>query len=214
MANPTKTSRPSDARTGFTLLELVLVLAVLVVLAGLMMPALEKPFAGERLKKGAEQVRTEWTRARIKAMSSGVPQVFTFQPESGWFVVEPYGGLEVETEAADASAFGLPANNNAAVSSTGPVVVPLQQRELPEGVVFVLGQALADTRSMTMGPTQPQQNPQTATSPPVFFYPDGTTSTAELLLRNEHGLHISVALRGLTGLTTISDVLAAEEVSQ
>ena len=29
----------------------------------------------------------------------------------------------------------------------------------------------------------------------MFFYPDGTTSTAELLLRNEHNMHIRVALR-------------------
>ena len=39
----------------------------------------------------------------------------------------------------------------------------------------------------------------TAWSTPIFFYPDGSTSTAAILLKNEAGRCIEVRLRGLTG---------------
>jgi hypothetical protein len=41
-------------------------------------------------------------------------------------------------------------------------------------------------------------------SMPIFFYPDGTTSTATVTLQNESGRIITVCLRGLTGTATIA----------
>jgi len=43
-------------------------------------------------------------------------------------------------------------------------------------------------------------------SAPVFFYPDGTTSTAAVLIRNELGRYTEVRLRGLTGTGTLTDI--------
>jgi len=39
----------------------------------------------------------------------------------------------------------------------------------------------------------------TVWSTPIFFYPDGSTSTAAILLKNEAGRCIEIRLRGLTG---------------
>ena len=46
-------------------------------------------------------------------------------------------------------------------------------------------------------------------SEPIFFYPDGTTSNAQLLLRNKEGRMIELFLHGLTGIVKVSDVTAA-----
>jgi Tfp pilus assembly protein FimT len=46
-------------------------------------------------------------------------------------------------------------------------------------------------------------------SEPIFFYPDGTTSNAQLLLKNKQGRMVELFLRGLTGIVTVSDVTAA-----
>ena len=45
-------------------------------------------------------------------------------------------------------------------------------------------------------------------STPIFFYPDGTTSTAAILLKNESGRCIEVRLRGLTGSGTVMRIMA------
>ena len=57
--------------------------------------------------------------------------------------------------------------------------------------------------------------PQDANPPdwsdPIFFYPDGTTSDAQLTLKNEEGRAIELNLRGLTGTVEVGDILAVEE---
>ena len=68
-----------SARPAFTLVEVMLVLALLVVIGALIWPAVKGPFEGQRLRKAGDQVRAEWTRARTRAMKSGRTQVFQFQ---------------------------------------------------------------------------------------------------------------------------------------
>ena len=201
------TRRRNACRSGFTLMEVVLVLALLVVLAAIVWPALDKPFATERLKRAADQVRAEWTRTRIDAMTSGVPHVFRYQPETGSFQVESWGGLEAETEAASAAAFGLPE----------PLPVPQSDdplaaigQALPEGIVFFSSQTSLDARSLSVVPLTDTTVGEW--SQPIYFYPDGTATDARLLLRNEHDLYVQLELRGLTGVTRVTDVLSAEEI--
>jgi len=43
-------------------------------------------------------------------------------------------------------------------------------------------------------------------SSPIFFYPDGTTSTAAVLLKNEMGRCTEVRLRGLTCTATVTEI--------
>ncbi|MDR0521805.1 MAG: type II secretion system GspH family protein [Planctomycetaceae bacterium] len=51
----------------------------------------------------------------------------------------------------------------------------------------------------------------TVWSAPIFFYPDGTTSTAAVLLRNKSGRCLEVRLRGLTGTCQITEIQFAEK---
>ncbi len=51
------------ARGGFTLLELMLVLAILLAVAALAWPVLSRAMAVERLRKAADRVHAEWVRA-------------------------------------------------------------------------------------------------------------------------------------------------------
>ncbi len=47
-------------------------------------------------------------------------------------------------------------------------------------------------------------------STPIFFFPDGTASTAAVLLKNERDQCIEIRLRGLTGTGTICDMSSAD----
>ncbi|MDR1963388.1 MAG: hypothetical protein LBQ50_06390, partial [Planctomycetaceae bacterium] len=50
-------------------------------------------------------------------------------------------------------------------------------------------------------------------SAPIFFYPDGTTSAAAVLLKNDRGYCIEVRLRGLTGIAKVTEIHSAETYS-
>ena len=50
-------------------------------------------------------------------------------------------------------------------------------------------------------------------STPIFFYPDGSTSTAAVLIRNEAGRCIEVRLRGLTGSSMLTRIYAVADYS-
>jgi hypothetical protein len=47
-------------------------------------------------------------------------------------------------------------------------------------------------------------------STPVFFYPDGSTSAAAMLLKNDAGRCIEIRLRGLTGVARICEITSPE----
>lgn len=50
-------------------------------------------------------------------------------------------------------------------------------------------------------------------SAPIFFYPDGTTSIAAILLKSNNDRCLEVRLRDLTGLGTLTEITSAESYS-
>jgi prepilin-type N-terminal cleavage/methylation domain-containing protein len=60
-------------RRGYTLLELLVVMAILILFATLVLPSLNSFFGGNRPKAAADQVRGELAAARAWAMDEGVP---------------------------------------------------------------------------------------------------------------------------------------------
>jgi hypothetical protein len=48
-------------------------------------------------------------------------------------------------------------------------------------------------------------------STPIFFYPDGTCSTAALLLKNNKDQCIEIRLRGMTGLTKVTETVGSND---
>ena len=202
------TRRATTIPSGFTLLELTLVLALLVVIAAMVWPAFERPLASERLRHGADKVRAEWMRTRVRAMTTGTPHVFRHMPLTNQYQVEIWSGAESQLEAASLSDFGIPQQPTVVAQGIG-------EKGLPDGVVFDANQTLQDTRAMLVGADGMQsQMGQAEWSEPIYFFPDGTTSTARLLLHNELGLYVVLDLRGLTGVVTVSPVLTADELPQ
>ena len=51
----------------------------------------------------------------------------------------------------------------------------------------------------------------TSWSTPIFFYPDGSSSTAAILLKNASGRCIEVRLRGLTGTGSVTEIVMAAD---
>ncbi|MEO0529876.1 MAG: GspH/FimT family pseudopilin [Planctomycetota bacterium] len=89
----------SDRRpTAFTLVELLLVLALVVVLAAFVAPSLTGTLARVRLDAAAEEVRTAWADARLEAMRSGTPMAFQCRLGTGEYSISPLAGAAVANE--------------------------------------------------------------------------------------------------------------------
>jgi len=175
------------------LLELMLVLVILAILAGGVTIGLEAVLASGALRAAGEQVRVAFVKARLDAIQSGEIVVFDYVPETGSYSVQPWAG------------FGD--NAGAVVPLSGPT----KGNTLPDGTVFHTSLAETDSRSLQLQASG--EAADGSRSQPIFFYPDGSTSTAYVIVKNERDSYVRVSLRGLTGVANATDLLAADELS-
>ncbi len=214
----------SLSRKAFTLLELLLVLAIIGALSAIMVPSLTGFLERQKLVNSVEDIRVRFDEARVEAMRTGQTQVFECVPGTGTFSFKP---LVLQSDILNASegATVMAAGGNmlemqdygmmgAADTSEG------QTETLEEEVVF--RQCLVASDARAYGLAQDSQlnmaNPSgLATNnvgQKILFYPDGSTSTAELQIQSKKGEVQAVQIRGLTGHTrTLSVLSVASEIS-
>jgi prepilin-type N-terminal cleavage/methylation domain-containing protein len=206
-------------RSAFTLLELLLVLTILVVIGSMAIPAFDRMMERQRLRSAADEMRLAWDGAKITAMRTGQAQVFTCELGSNGYLIEPLvlhddvnnigegatmlsGGVAVETSS---STYGM--------TTTAANTTDLAKK-LDESLQFVSCVVAGDLRAFSLA-----QSGETASvnienvNQSVIFYPDGTTSTAELRLQNERGDSVGVQIRGLTGHTKMLAFVGAGEAT-
>jgi type II secretion system protein H len=197
-------------KRGFTLVELLLVLAILVILAATATPMLRGTMQDAALRSAAEQVRVEFTRANVRAMKTGRIQVFRFEQGGSQFTVQPYAAADDEIEAAPAvQGFG-----NAEEEIAGARLDKSLSVTLPEGVTFASGQALAAGRSLAIEQDIRDSNRfEGDWSQPILFYPDGSSSDAFVIVVHElREAGIRVDLRGMTGAATLGEIEDMQEL--
>lgn len=180
---------------GLTLVEVCLVLALLVVVAAVATPLLEGSFSRANLQSAADLLTAAWSRARLAAMESGATHVFRFEPKGSRYQVltlDQLGAPQSETPELE----GLNAEYGI------DEMARATQDRLPEGVAFAAAEIAASSQiAATHGETS-----GTNWSEAILFHPDGTTSDARVLLANGDGQTVRLTLRGLTGITQISDL--------
>jgi len=225
------------ARRGFTLVELLLVMSMIVVLLGMSYPTLRRSLGSYRLREAAKTMRVQVARARLAAIESGVPQELRFVPGEAVFRLAPARGFEPEP--ADASRAGDPEAGPRLTTAgdprqcgTGatsdPQSAPLdlaEEQNLPESVIFAHEQpSKADATGAEFGSAIPASDsfsdPSLASttgddrnwSAPIVFRPDGTTVDAQFVIANDREQCIVLSLRGLTGALDQSDLQSLEEM--
>jgi prepilin-type N-terminal cleavage/methylation domain-containing protein len=206
-------------RSGLTLLELVLVLAILVVIASFSAATIGGLLGDRRLRRGADQVRVAFAEARLEAMRSGRTQMVRCQIGGSQYALEPVPEASDLTEAADQIGRGnlAMAGGGAgaiAASSSAALAEPTDVKEVPEKILFETAQAVATARewqatNSTTGAAAVARTEratmETSWSQPILFFADGTTSTAEVVVSNAAGRQLAIRLRSLTGDAMVVD---------
>ena len=182
-------------RKGFSLIEVCLVLALLVVIASIAMPMIGGSFNRQTLVSGADKLRSGLSRARLAAMQSGQTYGVRLEPKGRRYQILSLDQLSLPENQELA-----PDNPDAENSPSD--LLRLSKNQLPAGVIFGRADvANSNQLAATVGDTTGG-----AWSSPILFRPDGTTSDATILLVNEPGQTVRVTLRGLTGTALASDV--------
>ncbi|TWU47201.1 hypothetical protein Poly51_49990 [Rubripirellula tenax] len=197
------------SRVAFTLLELLLTLSVLAAIASVVIPQVGLLMGDRKLVRAGEQLRVEMTVARVKAMRDGRVLMLQAMVEGNSIRVKPYFSTSDATEAIDQTGSQSALLTGADQGNVVAINVDEEAEktvELPEGVtVGSVGVASAARASEIEQQTLADQTE--GWSRPIMFYPDGSTSTAAVVLTGGEVGRVIVKLRGITGDTTITEVL-------
>lgn len=203
---------PRTVRAAFTLLELVLALAVIAALVGLAWPVMIR-FAGEQsLKRDVDAVRARLARTRLTAMESGLTFQFRYEPDGRRCLVLPaQRPLDDPQETAGRSASPL---SQPAAHTPAPRALLL---ELDEGHRFLSAPpgpaAFAQPEAVERIPddwlTAFGASPrlaEVAWGPAIRFAPDGTAQDASFVIADEEGRFQVLRVRGLTAAVYVGPV--------
>lgn len=171
---------------GMTLMELMLVVAIMVVVAALAIPSVQRTFANQALQKGADRVRVAMGQARIKAIRNGEEYAVFLVPGGAYFTVAPFRSFQQQTSIAS--------QRNELAMRGGHS--NYEEDLLPQGVLFVNSESSADSRAVgVLSNVGSSGSLQT-----ILFYPDGTSQDARVVVQNEKQATMQIQLRGLTGI--------------
>jgi prepilin-type N-terminal cleavage/methylation domain-containing protein len=184
-------------RKAYTLLELLLVLAILVIVAGLSYPTIRSAYTSYKVRAGTDAVRTGFAHARGHAIGESRRYRFSYLTGKGNFRVAP-----------DAPEFW--SGNAPPVDDNNPAFI--YEGVLPNGITFNIQGAPVDKSGPSSLPPESVTPDQYVTL--AIFESDGTSHGTDkddvfitLSLQDDDGQDIgqplTVSLRGLTGTSTV-----------
>jgi prepilin-type N-terminal cleavage/methylation domain-containing protein len=216
-------------RPGFTLLELLLVLALVALSIAWTAPAWRQQLAQRRLNAAAEELRSAWQEARLRAVDSGSSLVFEFAPGTGQYRVRSLAESFARTSTVEGTQSDLERAPRNEASPSEPALTDVDAT-LPDGVVLLDFGNNADTgwpakfssdvpeddvatalqTALEAAPAEPADTDAEPAEqdwlPAAVFFPTGQATDARLLAAAIDSQQLRcLTLRGLTGQVTIRD---------
>jgi hypothetical protein len=217
-------------------MELLLVLVLLVIAGSLTIPAITGAFSSVRLRRAGDAVVARFAEARTQAIETGMPYQFRFTPETGKYRLEPWRrprragrvarfrgcvDRDAECELCPPAATRLNQQDQAASNEPDTPAThktldetPVIETVLPESDSFPGGQSAVNDAASGERRVNVLQDQGGTWSQPILFFPDGSSSQATVVLRNDVNLYLRVTLRSLTGVARASAVMTREELDQ
>lgn len=194
------------ARTGLTLLEVLLSLAVIAIFVTLAWPSVLRMYGEQQILSAAEKVRAFVATARVHAIESGLSYQFRHESEGSHFLVVPFerefesveltskGGGTAEGLGRFSRASGtLPKNVTfSARAQTGSASTPLASQQLSSDALS----GLPDANKLS----------GLSWSGPIVFQPNGSAADAEFMVVDRRNQRIVLRVRGITGAVSMSRI--------
>ena len=199
-------SRENNRHRGFTLVEVLLTLSLILVAMTLVVPSVMYLVHDRDLKSSVDEVRVELSRTRMHALDAGATYQFRYEPGGVRYIVLPEEFDVLENEQTQAQ------ETNASVA---PQIFK-QVFELPEGFQF---ENMIEDLPVEQLPEDwlsglPDKLDLVSTNwaPPILFYPDGTAVESEFrVVETERSQSMRLSVRGLTGAVTVSSIQAEKQ---
>ncbi len=186
------------ARSGFTLLEMLLVLAILAAVAAMSFPALDRMQRSHRLQRMASEIQTKLAATRLHAIDGGIEYQFRIEP----------GGRHLLAIPLQRGALSFGAEHEADSAVTDQMRVWTYHAELPEGLRFVsddrTSERLAFESLRDLANASELVNVSWAA--PVVFTTSGSATQTAFGVWDNDGQFVEVTIRGLTGAASVSSV--------
>ena len=189
---------PLRLRRGYTLMELLIVVAVLTTVVGLAVPSLRKLSQRGQLQDAARQLRGQLLAARLQAIESASSTLFYYQPDSGAYMVTDVGEMKGGD---DGSLAGWQPGRRGGEADS--------EQTLPSDVRFLTP---ATTAARPAAGTTSRSDTGGDWSEPLIFYPNGRALNARIRLASDR-YWIEVTVRGLTGTVQLSPVQRLAETA-
>ena len=199
-------------RRGFSLVELLIVMAVLAAVAGLVLPSMRGPLDKSRLTGAAKELQASLAKARSLAIRESSQVVFRYEISGDRYIIER-GSRPVDamiTVLEDASGATTTPSGLATESAEAPtppmddtgegnlISMTLREGRLPVGVTFAEPVASASITS------EPSAASLRRWSDPIRFEPSGRAQDATIRVAGQRNFVVDVTLRGLTAMASYS----------
>ena len=197
----TRRNRGSAARSrGFTLLEILLVVAILVSISSLALPAFMAAFRTAAIQEAGTQIREAIATVRLNAISSGIIYQIRYETDGQLFV-----GVPFEDEG---SLQGAEEENTTTILKTAAEIDPDLTFRPTTG---------DESRSEKLPPESVNGLPDSGKfadagwSKPILMYPDGSSSDGLFEIVDQQSNMIQIRVRGLTGSPEVSRIMGADQ---
>ena len=218
--------RPDTCRSGFSLLELTVVIAILSVLTMVSWPMLRRPLNKSIVQDAAQQLQRDLSSTRMQAVESGRNLIFQFRPGSATYYLGDTDQRQTNSDARSTRDISQrirkpqlatnPSVSNRDAVSSNDESVELAPKELPDGTFFDDSNANDDLKQSTpeelrMGKSETTEKKSIEVEPsewsaPIRFYPSGRINPARVVLASEQGYFAEVEIHGIAGRVKISPI--------
>ncbi len=189
-------SRRIRAAGGFSLIELIIVLAIMALVLGMAAPRIAKDMAVLHLRTTAKQVAASLRWARSQALSTGKTYNAIFDCKGQRVIISDYAGaLDTDImKLVQTAGDGEKQEEQETIAAATPKQI-LKIFELPEGI-FISRIEIADVLDTNPGEQSIYQ---------LTFFPDGTTMGGEIAIADEQKRSFIIAVDFLTGIVSLEE---------